>query len=234
MNLLYIAQSIEDIAGADRARCRAASMRGAARARGNVLFEAREARPRPHLDDKVIAAVERPDDCRDARGRRAQLVDSPRRRRVARRPPRARAEFVRERVCGSRADRAAPAPLSRRRGRPSTASARTTPASRGASSSCSRRRATAAGSTGPSSSRRSQTELFFDPADGGWFSTTGDDPSVLLRLKEDYDGAEPAAASVTVRNLIRSAHLAGDAALLDRARRTLERYGPGLGQRRRA
>ena len=46
-------------------------------------------------------------------------------------------------------------------------------------------------------------ELFFDDRDGGWFSTTGDDPSVLLRLKEDYDGAEPAAASVTVRNLIR-------------------------------
>ena len=32
--------------------------------------------------------------------------------------------------------------------------------------------------------------------DGGWFSTTGKDPIVLLRLKEDYDGAEPAASSV--------------------------------------
>ena len=57
-----------------------------------------------------------------------------------------------------------------------------------------------AGSTGPSNSRTLQIERFFDERDGGWFSTTGDDPSVLLRLKEDYDGAEPAAASVTVRN----------------------------------
>ena len=41
-----------------------------------------------------------------------------------------------------------------------------------------------------------QDELFWDAADGGWFSTTGADPTVLLRLKEDYDGAEPAASSV--------------------------------------
>jgi uncharacterized protein YyaL (SSP411 family) len=75
-----------------------------------------------------------------------------------------------------------------------------------------------------------QTELFFDPADGGWFSTTGDDPSVLLRLKEDYDGAEPSATSVTVRNLIRLSQIAGDAKCLNLARRTLERYGPALGE----
>jgi uncharacterized protein YyaL (SSP411 family) len=75
-----------------------------------------------------------------------------------------------------------------------------------------------------------QTERFYDEADGGWFSTTGTDPSVLLRLKEDYDGAEPAAASVTVRNLIRLTQLTTDANYLSRAGRTLERYGPGLGQ----
>src|SRR5262249_41880647 len=39
-----------------------------------------------------------------------------------------------------------------------------------------------------------QTTMFFDERDGGCFSTTGEDRSVLLRLKEDYDGAEPAAA----------------------------------------
>jgi uncharacterized protein len=56
-----------------------------------------------------------------------------------------------------------------------------------------------------------QDELFWDPADGGWFSTTGQDSSVLLRLKEDYDGAEPAASSVSVLNLLVLAHLgAGD------------------------
>jgi uncharacterized protein YyaL (SSP411 family) len=55
-----------------------------------------------------------------------------------------------------------------------------------------------------------QNELFWDPVDGGWFSTTGQDESVLLRLKEDYDGAEPAASSVSVLNLLTLAHLVGD------------------------
>ena len=54
-----------------------------------------------------------------------------------------------------------------------------------------------------------QSRLFRDDADGGWFSTSGDDASVLLRLKEDYDGAEPSAASVTAWNLLSLAHLSG-------------------------
>jgi len=56
--------------------------------------------------------------------------------------------------------------------------------------------------------QRRQDELFWDVVDGGWFSTTGKDESVLLRLKEDYDGAEPAASSVSVMNLLALSHLA--------------------------
>jgi uncharacterized protein YyaL (SSP411 family) len=55
--------------------------------------------------------------------------------------------------------------------------------------------------------QRQQDALFWDPAEGGWFSTTGKDESVLLRLKEDYDGAEPAASSIGVINLLTLAHL---------------------------
>jgi uncharacterized protein YyaL (SSP411 family) len=54
-----------------------------------------------------------------------------------------------------------------------------------------------------------QDELFADPR-GGWFSTTGEDATVLLRLKEDYDGAEPAAASVAAQNALWLGHLRGD------------------------
>ena len=75
-----------------------------------------------------------------------------------------------------------------------------------------------------------QVEQFFDERDGGWFSTTGRDPSVLLRLKEDYDGAEPSAASVTVRNLLVLGNLTGEAAYVDRARQSLERYGTQIGR----
>ena len=68
--------------------------------------------------------------------------------------------------------------------------------------------------------QRRLDELFWDPADGGWFSTTGEDPSVLLRLKEEYDGAEPAASSVAVLNLLTLSHLTGDPGMADKIERT--------------
>ncbi|XP_022899124.1 spermatogenesis-associated protein 20-like isoform X2 [Olea europaea var. sylvestris] len=52
-----------------------------------------------------------------------------------------------------------------------------------------------------------QDELFLDKEGGGYFNTPGEDPSVLLRVKEDHDGAEPSAKSVSVINLIRLASL---------------------------
>ena len=74
-----------------------------------------------------------------------------------------------------------------------------------------------------------QDEKFWDSKDGGWFSTTGLDPTVLLRLKEDYDGAEPAASSVAALNALTIAHLTGDEDVRGRAERTLARYGPRIG-----
>jgi uncharacterized protein YyaL (SSP411 family) len=56
--------------------------------------------------------------------------------------------------------------------------------------------------------QRRQDDLFWDEHGGGWFSTTGGDASVLLRMKEDYDGAEPAASSVSLLNLLVLAHFA--------------------------
>jgi uncharacterized protein YyaL (SSP411 family) len=73
-------------------------------------------------------------------------------------------------------------------------------------------------------------ELFWDPIDGGWFSTTGGDASVLLRLKETYDGAEPAASSVAVLNLLALSHLTGDAGMAERVERTLGLFGAHMGR----
>jgi uncharacterized protein YyaL (SSP411 family) len=75
-----------------------------------------------------------------------------------------------------------------------------------------------------------QDELFWDDAAGGWFSTTGRDPSVLLRMKEDYDGAEPTASSVSVLNLLMLSHLVPDARWTDRIERTLALFGSRLEQ----
>lgn len=55
-----------------------------------------------------------------------------------------------------------------------------------------------------------QNELFFDHISGGYFSTASTDTSVPARLKEEYDGAEPAASSVGVRNLLDIAAMTGN------------------------
>ena len=75
-----------------------------------------------------------------------------------------------------------------------------------------------------------QDELFWDEDDGGWFSTTGQDASVLLRMKEDYDGAEPSAGSVSVLNLQSLVHLTGGRDVRSRLDQALGRLGPRLGQ----
>jgi uncharacterized protein YyaL (SSP411 family) len=75
-----------------------------------------------------------------------------------------------------------------------------------------------------------QDELFWDESGGGWFSTTGKDPSVLLRMKEDYDGAEPTASSVSVLNLLVLSHLVADAQWTERIDKTLRLFGTRLEQ----
>jgi uncharacterized protein YyaL (SSP411 family) len=78
--------------------------------------------------------------------------------------------------------------------------------------------------------QRRQDELFWDEQGGGWFSTTGRDPSVLLRMKEDYDGAEPTASSISVLNLLTLSHLVNDTAWTDRIERTLRLFSTRLEQ----
>ena len=79
-----------------------------------------------------------------------------------------------------------------------------------------------------------QDELFWDADGGGWFSTTGADPSVLVRMKEDYDGAEPAPSSVSALNLLTLAHLTGESRYADRARDAMASFGGRLEEMGRA
>ncbi|KAK9808898.1 hypothetical protein WJX72_005964 [[Myrmecia] bisecta] len=51
--------------------------------------------------------------------------------------------------------------------------------------------------------------LFWDDTSGGYYSNSGQDSSILLRMKEDYDGAEPAASSIAAGNLSRLGALSG-------------------------
>jgi uncharacterized protein YyaL (SSP411 family) len=73
-----------------------------------------------------------------------------------------------------------------------------------------------------------QDALFWDPIGHGWFSTTGTDASVLVRMKEEYDGAEPSASAIGAWNLITLGHLTGDASYLTRAREVFAAFGGRL------
>ena len=79
-----------------------------------------------------------------------------------------------------------------------------------------------------------QDQLFWDAEGGGWFSTTGLDPSVLLRMKEDYDGAEPSPTAVSALNCWTLAHLTGEASYGTRADAAVASFGGRLEEQGRA
>ncbi len=72
--------------------------------------------------------------------------------------------------------------------------------------------------------QETQDRLFFDEKNGGYFSTSGKDESVFLRLKDDNDGAEPAASSVAALNLLRLAQFRDDKPMAERARKTTDAF----------
>ena len=220
-NLLYVAHGIDDVARlSGRPVDQVRAVLDGARAR---LFEARASRPRPHLDDKVLAGWNGLMIAAFARAARATPLDRAGTPTALDTAARA-ARFLRERLWDAergvllrrfrngRADIDAYAEdyacvvwglleLFQAGGDPVWLDwARQVQAT--------------------------QNRLFWDDQDGGWFSTTGDDPTVLLRLKEDYDGAEPSASAVAVWNLLTLAHLSGGEEArehADRIERTLGR-----------
>jgi uncharacterized protein YyaL (SSP411 family) len=78
--------------------------------------------------------------------------------------------------------------------------------------------------------QRRQNELFLDETNGGWFSTSGRDPSVLVRMKDDYDGAEPSVSSVSMLNLLVLSHLVDEEGWRADIDRTLRLFGDRLRQ----
>ncbi len=70
----------------------------------------------------------------------------------------------------------------------------------------------------------SQDRLFLDEKEGGYFSTSGKDKSVVLRMKDDNDGAEPAASSVAALNLLRLGQLQESALLRERGNKTIAAF----------
>jgi uncharacterized protein YyaL (SSP411 family) len=67
-------------------------------------------------------------------------------------------------------------------------------------------------------------ELFWDPEHGGYFNSAADAPGLVLRLKEDYDGAEPAPSSAGAMNLLRLAAMLNLGELRERGIRCIEAF----------
>jgi uncharacterized protein YyaL (SSP411 family) len=73
-----------------------------------------------------------------------------------------------------------------------------------------------------------QNRLFWDKKDGGFYDTSGEDETILLRTKEDYDGAEPSANSIAVLNLFRLSQMLDRKEWWDMAEKTLRLFGSRL------
>jgi uncharacterized protein len=71
-------------------------------------------------------------------------------------------------------------------------------------------------------------ELFEDKTEGAFFSTTAGDSNLVLRMKDDYDGAEPSGNSVALIDLLRLAHFTDRADYREAAERTLRALGPKI------
>ena len=69
---------------------------------------------------------------------------------------------------------------------------------------------------------------FEDPEKGGFFSTAADDAALVMRIKDDYDGAEPSGNSVALGNLLRLAQFTNRQDFRESAERLLAAFAPRL------
>jgi uncharacterized protein YyaL (SSP411 family) len=76
--------------------------------------------------------------------------------------------------------------------------------------------------------QRREDELFRDSKDGGYFTTSGTDPNVLLRMKEADDTAEPSPNSITAMNLLRIGYILDQDGARHRAEETLTAFAKQL------
>jgi uncharacterized protein len=71
-------------------------------------------------------------------------------------------------------------------------------------------------------------ELFEDREQGGFFTSAAGDENLIMRMKDDYDGAEPGGNSVMILNLLRLAAMTGRESFRRPAERALAVFSPRL------
>jgi uncharacterized protein YyaL (SSP411 family) len=75
---------------------------------------------------------------------------------------------------------------------------------------------------------KTMRNLFEDADEGGFFSTGEADETLVLRMKEDYDGAEPGGNSIAMLNLLRLARTLGREEYAESAMRGLRAFAPKM------
>jgi len=75
-----------------------------------------------------------------------------------------------------------------------------------------------------------QDDLFHDGEKGGYFATQQGDPHIVLRLKDDHDGAEPSSNSISAMNLLRLSKLLNNQLFKQQAEKIFKLFNVRLGQ----
>ncbi|UJR36689.1 hypothetical protein I4U23_029406 [Adineta vaga] len=76
--------------------------------------------------------------------------------------------------------------------------------------------------------QKQQDEFFWDSNKNRYLSTDGKDISIILRLSEDHDGAEPSPNAISSLNLLRLGHYFDDSSFHDRLRLLFKSYSHQL------
>ncbi|HEX5413815.1 MAG TPA: thioredoxin domain-containing protein [Terriglobia bacterium] len=72
--------------------------------------------------------------------------------------------------------------------------------------------------------QETQDRFFWDAQGGGYFQTAQDDKSILVRMRDAYDGAEPSPNSVAAMNLLRLAEMANRPAWREKAHQAFHAF----------
>lgn len=185
-----------------------------------VLLQARERRPRPHLDDKILTSWNAMMISAFARG--AQVLDEPRYLAAARRA----AAFIDEQlVVDGRLQR-------RWRDGEAAIDAFLDDYSALTLAHLDLYETTfeAAHLERARSLAVAMLAQFEDKQNGGFYSSPVGNTELVLRLKEDYDGAEPSGNSLAAQALIRLAHHTGEDAFLEAANDTLAAFATRINE----
>ena len=76
----------------------------------------------------------------------------------------------------------------------------------------------------------SMINIFYDNDKGGFFDTSGDDKSLLVKTKEDFDGSEASGNSIAILDLLRLSQYTGNKDYYEKGKKSLEYFSGILSQ----